>query len=126
MRKRTRGSGSRSPREFVAERFSWLRREDRPTAVLAYQDVDAIGVGCAAARMGLDVPRDLSLMTSSYGLDVVEGFGLEVSRMHISGKEVASAVVESLLEKIAEPGQSVPARAIKTIFQPGETATVPL
>jgi len=39
-----------------------LDRADRPTAILALSDVQAIGVLRAAAERGIDVPRDLSVV----------------------------------------------------------------
>lgn len=43
--------------------WSWLQHDDRPTAVLASSDVQAMGVLQAARRAGLSVPRDLSLVS---------------------------------------------------------------
>jgi DNA-binding LacI/PurR family transcriptional regulator len=39
-----------------------LRRRPRPTAILAMSDLLAIGIMRAAQRLGLDVPRDLSVV----------------------------------------------------------------
>lgn len=39
-----------------------LSREDRPTAIFAGSDMQALGVMRAARRLGLDVPRDLSVI----------------------------------------------------------------
>ncbi len=39
-----------------------LSREDRPTAIFAGSDMQAVGVLRAARRLGLDVPRDLSVI----------------------------------------------------------------
>ena len=39
-----------------------LQREDRPTAILCFSDVIASGVVRAAEKLGLDVPRDLSVV----------------------------------------------------------------
>ena len=39
-----------------------LDREDRPTAIFAGSDMQAMGVLRAARRLGLDVPRDVSLI----------------------------------------------------------------
>lgn len=44
----------------VAER--WLGRHDRPTAILASSDAQALGVLEAARRLGLRVPEDLSVI----------------------------------------------------------------
>ncbi|GAA4450344.1 LacI family DNA-binding transcriptional regulator [Phytohabitans houttuyneae] len=39
-----------------------LRRPDRPTAIFAGSDIQAMGVMRAARQLGLDVPRDLSVV----------------------------------------------------------------
>ena len=46
----------------VAPALELLDREDRPTAVFAANDLSAFGVMDAARSLGLDVPRDLSVV----------------------------------------------------------------
>lgn len=46
----------------VAAAAKMLRRADRPTAVFAANDHEAVGVIEAARRLGLSVPRDLSVV----------------------------------------------------------------
>ena len=45
-----------------APAFSLLRQHDRPSAVFAANDLSAIAVIRAASELGLDVPRDLSVI----------------------------------------------------------------
>lgn len=40
----------------------WLAREDRPTAIVAASDTQAMGVLAAAAQLGLTVPEDVSVV----------------------------------------------------------------
>ncbi|WP_182113414.1 MULTISPECIES: LacI family DNA-binding transcriptional regulator [unclassified Actinotalea] len=47
--------------EHVA--WTWLQRPDRPTGILASSDVQAMGVLQAARRVGLSVPRDVSVVS---------------------------------------------------------------
>lgn len=46
--------------QVIAER--WLARPDRPTAIVASSDAQALGVLEAARRLGLRVPEDLSVV----------------------------------------------------------------
>ena len=49
-------------REAFDVALEMLQREDRPTAILCFSDVIASGVVRAAEKLGLDVPRDLSVV----------------------------------------------------------------
>ena len=53
--------GSDDREAFVAA-LDMLQRDDRPTAILCFSDVIASGVMGAADKLGLDVPRDLSVV----------------------------------------------------------------
>lgn len=46
----------------LAVALDWLRRPDRPTAILASNDAQAMGVLEAARRLGIRVPEDLSVV----------------------------------------------------------------
>lgn len=81
-----------------------LRRPDRPTAVFACSDVQALGVLEAARRAGLDVPADLSVV----GFDDVElsayaGITTVRQPLQESGKLGAQLLLDALEGRGGEP-----------------------
>ncbi len=83
-----------------------LDRADRPTAILALSDVQAIGVLEAAAERGIEVPRDLSVVgfddmpqaaTTTPGLTTVsqphEEKGRAAVRLLVSGARPEDSVL---------------------------------
>lgn len=94
-----------------AERMKeWLAAADRPTALVTYGSREAAAAVLAAAWLGLWVPKDLSIVTfMSSPLDV----GRPITTALIPEREVGSQATRMLLEKIAEPAQLFPARAVE-------------
>jgi LacI family transcriptional regulator len=81
-----------------------LDRRDRPTALLVINDMLAVPVMRAAADLGLDIPRDLSVA----GFDDIPGASYTIPRLTtVSGKAVDSGreAVRLLLNRFAEPDQ---------------------
>ncbi len=119
---RYHGSLGENHRETAA----WERamgRSDRPTAVVCYgSDVDASCIHLAAARVGLGVPRDLSLV-SFHGSPAVNDIGLDT--WLVPEHEVGRVGVEMLLQKIERPGQPLPARKLSFTHAPGESVAPP-
>lgn len=56
------GSGSYRADAVRLAALEMLRRPDRPTAVFAANDISALEIVKVAAELGLDVPRDLSIV----------------------------------------------------------------
>jgi len=56
------GSGSYRQDAVRVAALEMLRRPDRPTAVFAANDISALEIVKVAAELGLDVPRDLSII----------------------------------------------------------------
>ncbi len=77
-----------------------LSLSDRPTAILAASDVQAIGVLEAAGDVGLRVPQDLSVMGYD-DLEIADMLGL--STIHQPLFESGQRGVELLLEKLEDP-----------------------
>jgi len=73
-----------------ASALALLSGTDRPTAVLAASDEMALGVLGAARRLGLDVPRDLSIVGID-DHDLAAVFGLTTVRQDVSAQGVAAA-----------------------------------
>lgn len=79
-----------------------LSRSDRPTAVIAINDLLAIGALRAAGDLGLSVPRDVSLL----GFDDIEMADYLVPRLTTVSKnaaEVGRKAFELLLGRIQDP-----------------------
>jgi len=80
-----------------------LRSEDRPTALVAYNDVSAVGVLSAATEFGLDVPRDVSIVgyDDTY-LARIRHIGL--TSVDNRNADVGRIAAEFLAARIADPG----------------------
>jgi len=79
-----------------------LDRPARPTAVFVAADVAAVGALRAAAVLGLDVPRDVSIV----GFDntrVADLPGMALTTIDIESERVGRAAVELLVARIASP-----------------------
>lgn len=93
-----------------------LKRPSRPTALIAINDLLAIGVVRAATDLGLHVPTDLSVV----GYDDIPMANYQVPRLTTSSKDTAIGgreAVKLLLARIREPNRprqkvNVPARLI--------------
>ncbi len=84
-----------------------LSHHDRPTAIFAGSDTQALGVLAAAQDIGLHVPDDLSVI----GYDDIEAcdfVGLTTVRQHLfeSGRQGAQLLMAEIVERAAPP-QSV-------------------
>lgn len=81
-----------------------LSHADRPTAIFAGSDTQALGVLAAAQDLGLHVPDDLSVI----GYDDIEAcdfVGLTTVRQHLfeSGRQGAQMLMAEILERAAMP-----------------------
>ncbi|SNT48225.1 LacI family transcriptional regulator [Asanoa hainanensis] len=74
-----------------------LRRPDRPTAVFAGSDIQAMGVLRAARQLGLDVPRDLSVVGYD-NLPVATWIGPALTTVNQPLREMAGTATRMLLE----------------------------
>ncbi|HEX9995776.1 MAG TPA: LacI family DNA-binding transcriptional regulator, partial [Abditibacterium sp.] len=101
----------------------WLRSSDRPTAVIAYEADRAMPVLCAALKLGLEVPRDLSILTF-HESDVVTA-GVRLTTMEIPLVQTGALAVEMVNEKICNPHVSLPARAIAANLLEGTSCAPP-
>jgi len=101
----------------------WLRQDNRPTAVITYEDREAIPLFVAALEMGLRIPEDLSIIAIHDR--VVDAVGLAISTMQIDFTQVGAEAVGMLLDKIENPGVSYPSRRVPAIWNPGQTCAPP-
>lgn len=114
------GHSIESARESFAN-FLGERRSDRPTALVAMNDLAAIGSMRAAREAGLEVPKDLSVV----GVDdvpICSYLPLTLSSIRQRYRMITQNAAQLLLERIegeatAEPRQVV----VPTLFVPRES-----
>ena len=87
----------------------WFRSKDRPTAVIASISSDAMLVQTSALRMGLQFPRDLSLVTFSDW--IVNQHGQPITTLFYASHELGEISVNMLLERIRRP-EAIPSRTV--------------
>lgn len=106
--------------------FLGQRREKRPTALLAMNDLAAIGAMRAAIEAGMQIPADLSVV----GVDDVplcSYLPITLSSIRQRYKAITKSAAELLISRIegsapAEPRQEV----FATIYTPRQSTGVPL
>lgn len=101
-----------------------LQKPDRPTALVTYSPCEAMVAVVAAARLGLEMPRDLSLIAVR---DVLEPMGgVDVTTMLIPDIDMAPLSVNMLRRRIAQPESSETSNAVKFVEHDGTTSGPPL
>ena len=93
-----------------------LRTGERPTAVLASNDLTAIGAMGAIHELGLEIPRDISVV----GFDDIQLSAYTqpaLTTVHVPRTELAALAFRSLFEA-QEDGSSKRARAQEYIIEP--------
>ena len=80
-----------------------LQRDDRPTAVLVYSERDVSSLMCAAGELGLQIPRDLSVLVFHPGELWVAG--KYVSAVEMPTTEIGERAVAMLMRKIESPNE---------------------
>lgn len=100
-----------------------LRDPVRPTAIVAYGRREAQTLLFAAAKMGLSVPQDLSLVT--FGVSDERFFGIFPTQMVVPFREMGSLAVRLLQRKIENPTQLLPTHTLPCLLQSGETCAPP-
>jgi LacI family transcriptional regulator len=78
---------------------------ERPTAIVCANDRLAIGVALAAARLGLTVPRDLSIMGYDDESRIASTMVPALTTMALPLREMGAAAMGMLLEQIEDPAQ---------------------
>jgi len=102
----------------------WLGAADRPTAIVAYAPMTAMGVLTAAYQLGLRVPEDLSVVTFSDAPST--DLGIQISTMLLPELEMGRCAVEMLEKKIDAPTGHLPSEVLPFSFEQGQTmARVP-
>ena len=96
------GEHSRSDAKIIAEEM--LRMVDRPTAIFAASDTQAIGVLEAARETGLRVPEDLSVVGYD-DVEIAEHLGLTTVQQFLvaSGEKGVRLLLEVMQDPLREP-----------------------
>lgn len=92
-----------------------LDNPDRPTGLVAANDRCAVGVVLAAARLGLDVPRDVSVVGYDDDPSIAWCMVPPLTTLRLPHLEMGRLAVEHLLSMLDEPsgaGRLAPARAL--------------
>jgi len=119
---REAGEGDDQRSAFAAAMRS-LSAADRPTAVLTYSGGEADTVLTAAIRLGLSLPRDLSVVTFSD--QPTRGFGLDITTLRIPLMQIGVRSVTRLVERIAEAGNRFTSEAVLHELIHGESCVPP-
>ncbi len=96
--------------EFVKD---LLRRDDRPTAVVAYAQKETLAVLHAAWSLGLRIPEDLSFVT--FRPTPVHVVSADPTCIVLPERAIGQAAVELLLQRIGDPSTQ-----FEPIAVPGE------
>ena len=100
-----------------------LDRRDRPTAVVAYETIESMAVVRAALLLGLRIPEVLSLIHFHSHVD--DRCSLPVHTVSNMMQQVGEGAVAMLLEKIENPDQALPSRAVPELLLEGVTCMPP-
>lgn len=89
---------------------------ERPTAIMCANDRLAVGVVLAAARLGLSIPEDLSVMGYDDESRIADTMVPSLTTMALPLREMGAAAMTMLLDRIekAAPAGAVPAEAVPT------------
>ena len=100
-----------------------LERDDRPTAVIAYELTESMAVVRAAYTLGLRIPEDLSLIQFHHWVD--DRYFIPIQTVTNAMKEVGRKAVDMLLEKIQNPEVPLPVRVVPVTMMNGGTCMPP-
>ncbi len=87
---------------FIEAAAELLSSPERPTAVVAYCHRTAFPLLYAAIRLGMDVPRELSLITFEKNPDTISGAHI-TNLLHLC-REFGLAAAKMLKARIGDPG----------------------
>ena len=91
-----------SDADYLPVLRNMLRENDRPTAIVAYNDIWAARVIRVAREMGLVIPRDLSV-TGFDDSSLSQNHDIGITTIHPEPHELGTAVVNVLIDKIETP-----------------------
>jgi LacI family transcriptional regulator len=101
-----------------------LSAPKQPTAVIAYDNFEALQVVQTAVGLGLEVPRQLSVI--AFGHQPVSQYGIPISTFLIDFRGVGQEAVGMLMRKISKPGTPQSTVAVPAIEVVGDTVRPPV
>ncbi len=111
------GKADAAPRIEAAKLF--LMAANRPTAIVAYEIAEAMAVVHAAHILGMRIPQDLSIVQFHHRIDL--RYFMPIQTVSNAMREVGTAAVEMLLEKIDQPQTPLPVRVVPVKMLEGAT-----
>jgi len=117
-----RGSFKSDITDRYEHSHAWLREPAsvRPTGVVAYVGATAMPVSWTAMQLGINVPRELSVVTFADGRS--DQSSLPFTRVLLNVNEQGRAAVEMLMEKIANPKVNLKTLTIQPDLIEGRSA----
>lgn len=106
---------------WCAQVIEWLRRPQRPTAVVAASPLEAQTLIMACAHAGVQVPRDLSVVAISES--ALTHLGLDITRVVVPFHDLGVHAVRMLLARIATPAEPLPALVLPMTLLAGGSTT---
>jgi LacI family transcriptional regulator len=110
-------------RPALAKQFLDVPAKQRPTAVVTYSGTTAVPVAVAAVALGIDIPKQLSMVTFDNSLAGLTGVAL--TTMTVPNYELGRAAVEMLLRRIERPTGVVNCQAVPFGFVEGNSVSKP-
>lgn len=101
----------------------WLKSPQAPTAVITYEDREAIPLFAAALEAGLKIPDDLSIVAVHDR--VVDSVGIPLTTSQTDFTQIGTLAVRMLLEKIKNPKRDIPSIKTQALWHSGESVTSP-
>jgi LacI family transcriptional regulator len=98
---------------------AWLFKPGRPTAIVAADASAAIAAFAAAASLGIEVPRSMSIIT--FAAQPLCEPGVAMATMVMPAAELAGAAIDMLLKTIGAPAAAAPSRLVGAKLAQGAT-----
>jgi LacI family transcriptional regulator len=90
-----------------------LARPDRPTAIFAYNDRMAMGAYRAAHELGLEIPRDLSVVSIDNQEILAEGLYPGLTTMALPHYQMGAWAVDHLIGRLHNATSDLPAQVVE-------------
>jgi LacI family transcriptional regulator len=91
--------------------FRHLRREDHPTAIVCFNDQQALGVMMALKNIGIRVPEDISIVGND-DIYYASVYPVPLTTIRAPQHEIGRRAAEILIRSIEEPTPSVPQHVV--------------
>ncbi|QDU70547.1 LacI family DNA-binding transcriptional regulator [Mucisphaera calidilacus] len=92
--------------------LAWLKKPDRPTAIVAYAPIDTVVIAYAAAQLGLTLGRDLSLVGVSDD-GVTNPLGIAMTQLVTPQAELGANGIRMLMRQIETPALPLDPRPVE-------------